>query len=52
MSEDILMRIANDPRSIDHNSTQLDGRYYFAKTAADVGPAFQELQNQIIRLSK
>jgi len=52
MSEDILMRIANDPRSIDHNSAQLDGRYYYAMTAADVGPAFQELQNQIIRLSK
>ena len=28
------------------------GKYYYAKTAADVGPAFQGIQNQIIRLSK
>jgi hypothetical protein len=52
MSEDILKRIANDVTSKDFNSAQLEGRYYYAKTADDVGPAFQELQNQIIRLSK
>jgi hypothetical protein len=50
--EDILKRIANDKRSPDYNSAQLEGKYYFAKTEADVGPAFQALQNQIIRLSK
>ena len=50
--EDILMRIANDTRSQDFNSDQLEGKYYFAKTEADVGPAFEALQNQIIRLSK
>jgi Flp pilus assembly protein TadG len=50
--EQILMRIANDKRSPDHNSTQLEGKYYFAQTEADVGPAFQALQNQIVRLSK
>ena len=27
-------------------------QYYFARTGADVGPAFQALQNQIIRLTK
>ncbi|HEY2432654.1 MAG TPA: vWA domain-containing protein [Vicinamibacterales bacterium] len=52
MSEDILKRMANDATSIDFNSGQLEGKYYYAKTAADVGPAFQQLQNQIIRLSK
>jgi Flp pilus assembly protein TadG len=52
MPEEILMRIANDPASSDFNSGQLAGRYYFARTDADVGPAFQALQNQIIRLSK
>ena len=52
MSEDILKRIANDATSPDFKSAQLEGKYYFAKTAADVGPAFQALQNQIIRLSK
>jgi Flp pilus assembly protein TadG len=50
--EDILMRIANDTRSPDFNVAQREGKYYFAQTEADVGPAFQALQNQIIRLSK
>ncbi len=50
--EDILMRIANDKRSPDYNGNQLEGKYYFAQTEADVGPAFQTLQNQIVRLSK
>lgn len=52
MPEEILMRVANDRRSQDFDSTQREGRYYFARTAADVGPAFEQLQNQIIRLSK
>jgi Flp pilus assembly protein TadG len=52
MSEELLKRIANDITSPDFNETQMEGKYYFAKTAADVGPAFQALQNQIIRLSK
>jgi hypothetical protein len=51
-SESILKRVANDRTSPDFKSTQLEGKYYFAATAADVGPAFQQLQNQIIRLSK
>jgi Flp pilus assembly protein TadG len=50
--EEILMRIANDVRSPDYNSNQREGKYYFAQTEADVGPAFQALQNQIVRLSK
>jgi Flp pilus assembly protein TadG len=50
--EDILKRIANDARSPDRNTSQLEGKYYFAKTEADVSPAFQALQNQIIRLTK
>lgn len=50
--EDILMRIANDTRSMDYNPDQLEGKYYFARTGADVGPAFQALQNQIIRLTR
>jgi Flp pilus assembly protein TadG len=51
-SESVLMRIANDPDSPDFNDEQLEGKYYFAETAADVAPAFQQLQNQIVRLSK
>jgi hypothetical protein len=51
-SESILMRVANDKDSPDYNPAQLEGKYYFAATAADVGPAFQALQNEIIRLSK
>ena len=52
MPEDILKRVSNDPRSPDHNSNELDGMYFYAPTAADVGPAFQGIQNQILRLSK
>ncbi len=52
MPEDILKRMANDPSSADCNPAQLSGKYYYAQTAADVGPAFQALQNEIIRLSK
>ena len=51
-SESVLMRISNDKRSSDFNSNQMEGKYYFAQTEADVGPAFQALQSQIVRLSK
>jgi hypothetical protein len=51
-SEDILKRIANDASSPDRNSAQLEGRYFFALTTDDVAPAFQGIQNQILRLSK
>jgi hypothetical protein len=51
-SESVLMRVANDKRSPDYNSAQREGKYYFAQTEADVGPAFQALQSQIVRLSK
>jgi Flp pilus assembly protein TadG len=50
--EEILMRIANDKRSPDYSNGQLEGRYYYARTEADISSAFQALQNQIIRLTK
>ena len=50
--EDILKRISNDSTSPDFNNAQLEGKYFFAQTAADVAPAFQGIQNQILRLSK
>jgi hypothetical protein len=50
--ETILQRIANDPASPDYNSAQLTGAYFYAATAADVGPAFQQLQSKIIRLAR
>ena len=52
MPQDILKRIANDASSPDYNIGQLEGKFFFAQTAADVGPAFQGIQNQILRLSK
>jgi Flp pilus assembly protein TadG len=52
MSEEILMRMANDKRSADFQAGQLEGKYFFAATAGDVSSAFQSLQNEIIRLSK
>ena len=51
-SESVLKRVANDAGSPDFNTTQMEGKYYYAETEADVGPAFQALQGQIIRLSK
>jgi Flp pilus assembly protein TadG len=51
-SESILKRIANDSTSLDFNNNQLEGKYFYAQTAADVSPAFQGIQNQILRLSK
>jgi hypothetical protein len=51
-SESMLMRIANDSRSKDFNANQLEGKYFYAETAADVAPAFEGIQNQILRLSK
>jgi hypothetical protein len=52
MPEDILKRVANDKTSPDFNANQLEGKYFYAPNAADVGPAFQGIQNQILRLSK
>jgi hypothetical protein len=51
-SESVLKRIANDKSSPDFNSSQLEGKYFFAPTSADVAAAFQSIQNQILRLSK
>jgi NAD(P)-dependent dehydrogenase (short-subunit alcohol dehydrogenase family) len=52
MPEDILKRISNDRTSADFNAAQLEGKYFFAQTEKDVAPAFQGIQNEIIRLSK
>jgi len=52
MPEDILKRIANDKTSQDFNSNQAEGKYYFAQTEQEVAPAFEQIQNEIIRLSK
>jgi Flp pilus assembly protein TadG len=52
MGEEILKRMANDKTSPDFKSTQLEGKYFYAQTAADVSAAFQGIQNQILRLSK
>ncbi|OLC50594.1 MAG: hypothetical protein AUH43_04610 [Acidobacteria bacterium 13_1_40CM_65_14] len=51
-AESMLKRIANDKTSADFNSNQLEGKYFYAQTAADVAPAFEGIQNQILRLSK
>jgi Flp pilus assembly protein TadG len=50
--EQMLTRLANDVNSPDYNSNERQGKYFYAATSADVGPAFQDLQNEIIRLSK
>ena len=48
----ILVRMANENPSPDYNSAQLAGKYFYAQTAAQVSPAFEGIQNQILRLSK
>src|SRR5262249_54396188 len=50
--ESILQRVSNDRASQDFNSAQLEGKYFYAQTAADVAPAYQGIQNQILRLSR
>ncbi len=50
--EDILKRVANDRTSADFNSKQLEGKYFYAETEDDVAPAFDKIQNEIVRLSK
>jgi hypothetical protein len=52
MPEDILKRVSNDKTCPDSNPNQLEGEYFYAPTAADVGPAFQDIQNEIVRPSK
>jgi hypothetical protein len=52
MPEDILKRVSNDPTSADYNASQLSGKYFYAAQAADVAPAFQGIQNEILRLSR
>jgi Flp pilus assembly protein TadG len=51
-SESMLKRISNDRTSPDFNPAQLEGKYFFAQTADDVAPAFEGIQNQILRLTK
>jgi hypothetical protein len=51
-SASILQRVSNDRQSPDYNSAQLEGKYFFAPTAADVAAAYEGIQNQILRLSK
>ena len=46
------MRVANDRRSPDFNSAQLEGKFFFAETQDDVGAAFNQLLNEIIRLTR
>ncbi len=51
-SANILKRISSDKTSPEYNNAQLEGKFFYAPTPDDVGPAFQGIQNQIIRLTK
>ncbi len=48
----ILERIANDPASPDHNTAQLDGKFFYAGDPSELKAAFQTLRDQIIRLTQ
>jgi hypothetical protein len=48
----ILQRIANDPSSPSFNSAQQEGKYYFAGDTTQLNAAFQQIRDQIIRISQ
>ena len=48
----ILERIANDPASPDHNTAQLDGKFFYAGDPSELKAAFQTLRDQIVRLTQ
>lgn len=50
--DSILKRIANDRTSPSYNSTQLEGKYYYAADPAQLRAAFEAVRNQILRLSQ
>jgi hypothetical protein len=50
--ESILQRVANDKTSPNFNSSQLEGKYYYAADPAQLRAAFEAVRNQILRLSQ
>jgi hypothetical protein len=48
----ILRRIANDPASGSFVPSQPEGKYYFAGSATELNDAFQQIRDQIIRISQ
>ncbi len=48
----MLQRIANDPASLDYQSGQPEGGYFFAGSAAQLDSAFTAIRDRIIRLSQ
>ncbi len=48
----ILKRIANDPSSPDFKSNQPEGKYFFAGDPSQLNAAFEQIRNQIMRLSQ
>ena len=48
----ILRRIANDPSSPDFDPGQPEGRYYFAGDTTQLNDAFQQLRDQLIRITQ
>ena len=48
----ILKRLANTTDSDTYNSAQPSGIYAYAATASELNRAFQEIANQILRISK
>src|SRR5262249_34106801 len=48
----ILQRIANDPASPDHDSSQLDGQYFPVSDPGQLSLAFSKVADQIFRLTE
>ena len=48
----LLKRIANDRSSPDFRPSQPEGKYFFAGDASQLNTAFEQIRNQILRLSQ
>jgi Flp pilus assembly protein TadG len=51
-SNEFMLRVTNDPRSPIMSTTQREGLYVFAPTAADLNDAFTRLASEILRLAQ
>lgn len=52
LSEPLLERISNDPRSSIYNSAEPAGLFVLAPTTADINSAFAAVASQILRIAK
>jgi Flp pilus assembly protein TadG len=52
IDDELLERVANDPRAPNYNSAKTAGQFVYASNATALGQAFQTVASQILRLSQ